>query len=88
MLRHRTGAFHEIDFETWNNDNLPMSKPSKAAAKKPARARGSKTWGTRAAAAIRARCNKWTRAEREAWLERAMQIAYGSDAQAPKTRRR
>ena len=65
-----------------------MSTPSKAAAKKPGRARGSKTWGTRAAAEIRAKCNQWTRAERDAWLERAMQIAYGSEAQPTQTRRR
>ncbi|MCO5053938.1 MAG: hypothetical protein M9920_16800 [Verrucomicrobiae bacterium] len=65
-----------------------MSTPSKAAARKPGRARGSRTWGTRAAAKIRAQSNQWTRAEREAWLERAMQIAYGSKAQLTQTRRR
>jgi hypothetical protein len=65
-----------------------MSTPSKAAVKKPARARGSKTWGTRVAAEIRARCNKLSRAEREALLERGMQIAYGTGAQPAKTRRR
>jgi imidazolonepropionase-like amidohydrolase len=65
-----------------------MSTPSKAAAKKPARARGSKTWGTLAAAKIRAECNKLSRTERESLLERGMQIAYGTDAQPTKTRRR
>ena len=77
----------EIDFENQKDDNIPMSTPSKAAAKKPARARGSKTWGTRAAAEIRAKCNKLTRAKQKAWLEHAMQIAYGSEAQPTQTRR-
>lgn len=40
------------------------------------------------AAEIRIRCNKLSRSERESLLERAMQIAYGTDAQPTKTRRR
>ena len=65
-----------------------MSTVKKAAPKSAGRARGSKTWGTRVAAEIRAECNKLTRAQREALLDRAMQIAYGSDAQPAQTRRR
>jgi len=65
-----------------------MSTAQKAAPKVSGRARESKTWGTRMAADIRAKCNKLSRAEREALLERAMQIAYGTDAQPAKTRRR
>jgi hypothetical protein len=70
------------------DDNKSMSMASKPASKRSTRARGSKTWGTRKAAEIRAECNKLSRAERDALLERAMQIAYGSNAQPAKTRRR
>jgi len=65
-----------------------MSTAKKAASKASGRTRESKTWGTRMAAEIRAQCNKLTRAEREALLERAMQLAYGADAQPAQTRRR
>ena len=65
-----------------------MSTARKTASKASGRAREAKTWGTRMAAQIRAQCNKLTRAEREALLERAMQLAYGADAQPAPTRRR
>lgn len=65
-----------------------MSTAKKAAAKASGRAREPRTWGTRTAAKIRAECNKLTRADREALLERAMQMAYGADAQPAPTRRR
>ncbi len=65
-----------------------MSSANKAASKATRRARGAQTWGTRMAAEIRAQCNKLTRAERDALLERAMQLAYGADAQPTPTRRR
>ena len=77
----------KIDFAPPNDDKRPMSTAKKAA-KASGRARESRTWGTRMAAEIRAKCNKLTRAEREALLERAMRIAYGTDAQPAKTRRR
>ena len=57
-----------------------MSTVKKTAAKVSRRVRVPKTWGTRAAAEIRAQCNKLTRAERESLLERAMQLAYGTEA--------
>ena len=65
-----------------------MSTAKKPASKASGRARESKTWGTRMAAEIRAECNKLTRAQREALLERAMQIAYGTDAHPTQTRHR
>jgi hypothetical protein len=66
-----------------------MSTAKVAAAKAAGRPREPKTWGTRRAAEIRAKCNKLTRAEREALLERAMQIAYGGNAHpSAQTRRR
>ena len=68
-------------FFTMSTAKMPASKSS-------ARARELKTWGTRQAAEIRAQCNKLTRAQRESLLERAMQIAYGTDAQPTQTRRR
>ncbi len=64
-----------------------LMSTAKKAASKVAR-RESKTWGTRAAEQIRAECNKLTREEREALLERAMKLAYGAEAQPTKTRRR
>jgi hypothetical protein len=63
-----------------------MSTAKKSPA--PRRVRKPETWGTRAAAAIRADCNKLTRAEQDALLERAMQIAYGAEPQPTRTRRR
>ncbi|MCI0620570.1 MAG: hypothetical protein L0387_02685 [Acidobacteria bacterium] len=63
-----------------------MSIAKKAASKTSRRARESKSWGTRKAAEIRTQCNKLTRAEREALLERAMQLAYGTDAQPTQAR--
>lgn len=63
-----------------------MSTAKKATASR--RVRGKETWGTRAAATIRAECNHLTRAERDALLERAMQIAYGAATHPTKTRRR
>jgi hypothetical protein len=63
-----------------------MSTKKKAPAKAPEGAHESPTWGTRVAEEIRAQCNKLTRAEREALLERAMRIAYGAEAE-PKSHR-
>ncbi len=65
-----------------------MSTAKKTSPKAAGSAREDKTWGTRVAANIRAQCNKLTRVEREALLERAMQLAYGADAQPAPTRRR
>jgi hypothetical protein len=78
----------QIDFISKTDDKRPMSTAKKAASKASGSACESKTWGTRAAAEIRAECNKLTRAEREALLERAMHLAYGADAQPAPTRRR
>lgn len=77
-----------FDFSPPTDHKQLMSTVKKSTAKVSRPVREPKTWGARAAEKIRAQCNQLTRAERESLLERARQLAYGTDAHPSQTRRR
>jgi hypothetical protein len=59
---------------------MPMKTEKRRPRQRPANA-AEKSLGTRWAEQTRAACNKLTDAEREKLLHRAMQIAYGAQAE-------
>ena len=63
--------------------NGKRAVPDRHAAKRQSKSRGA-TWAEQ----TRAQCNKLTSEEREKLLERAMQIAYGTEAEPAVARRR